>query len=237
MIQFYNVYKNYLSEKTALSDITLRIRRGELVFVTGPSGAGKTTLLRLIFGAEQATRGQILINGINLARASSSTISHLRRKVGVIFQDFKLLNDRPALDNVLIPLEVVGMKTREAKRRAWWALEAVGLKEKIHEMPERLSGGEQQRVAIARAIVNDPAILLADEPTGNLDQDLTLEIFNLLRDINKKGKTIVVASHDEESADRFAHRKIILDQGEIVAESSKNELPVYMASHQHISTL
>ncbi len=237
MIQFFNVFKNYHSERAALCDINLQIRRGEFVFVTGPSGAGKTTFLRLIFGAEQATRGQILVNGINLARARSATISHLRRRVGVIFQDFKLLYDRPALDNVLIPLDVVGMKTREAKRRAWWALEAVGLKEKIHEMPEQLSGGEQQRVAIARAIVNNPAILLADEPTGNLDQDLTLEIFSLLRDINKKGKTVVVASHDEESADRFAHRKIILDQGEIVAESNETELPVYMASHQHISTL
>ncbi|MBE9542283.1 MAG: ATP-binding cassette domain-containing protein, partial [Proteobacteria bacterium] len=171
MIQIFNLYKVYPDNHPALTDINLHIKKGDFVFVTGPSGAGKTTLIKLIFCAERATRGQIIVNGINLAKIKKSGISYLRRNIGVVFQDFKLLNNRTAYENIVFALEVTGARRKEIKRKAWQVLKLVGLQNRLDATPLGLSGGEQQRIAIARAIVNNPTILLADEPTGNLDSE------------------------------------------------------------------
>ncbi|HEY3449345.1 MAG TPA: cell division ATP-binding protein FtsE [Myxococcales bacterium] len=219
MIQLFHVNKRYDHDAPALVDVNLSIDKGEFVFLTGPSGAGKTTLLKLIFCAEKATSGQILVTGRNVARISGSQIPYLRRKIGVVFQDFKLLPGRTVRDNVALTLDVLGMSRRDAQRRVEVMLKQVGLAHKIDSYPPKLSGGEQQRVAIARALVNDPAILLADEPTGNLDHKLTLEIMDLLTDFSARGTTVVVATHDEGLLTRYQKRTISLAGGQVVADS------------------
>ncbi len=215
MIQLYHVSKSF-GPNEALSELNLRIRRGEFVFITGPSGAGKTTLLRLIFGAEDPTRGQILINGINLGRIKRSKLDLLRRKIGFVFQDFKLLNSRTASQNVSLALEVAGDRRSLIRKKTHQVLRAVGLASKEQAYPLQLSGGEQQRVAIARAIVNDPLILLADEPTGNLDPDITREIMVLFRSINLKGTTVIIATHNKELLRNTDQRIVVLNRGRIV---------------------
>lgn len=215
MIQLYHVSKNFGANE-ALSELNLRIRKGEFVFVTGPSGAGKTTFLRMIFGVEAPTRGQILINGINLSRISSSKLDLLRRKMGFVFQDFKLLHKRTISQNVALALEVAGERGSVVRKKTHQVLNAVGLSAKEQAFPLQLSGGEQQRVAIARAIVNEPLILLADEPTGNLDPDITREIMILFRSINMRGTTVVVATHNKELLRNTDQRVIILNKGRIV---------------------
>jgi len=200
----------------ALKEIDLRIRTGEFVFITGPSGAGKTTLLRLIFGAEPPTEGQIIINGINLSRISGTKLDLLRRKIGFVFQDFKLLSRRSVFQNVALALEVTGEKRSVVRKKTHQMLRAVGLAAKEEAYPIELSGGEQQRVAIARAMINDPLILLADEPTGNLDPDITRDIMVLFRSINLKGTTVVIATHSRELLRNTDQRIIVLHGGKVL---------------------
>lgn len=219
MIELYHVAKSYPgNDRPALKDITIKVEKGEFVFVTGASGAGKTTLLKLIFGAERATDGQILINGVNITRMDNRSLPELRRMIGVVFQDFKLLKNRTALENVQFALEVIGVPRRQVRRKAWLALKQVNLHDKIDSYPLNLSGGEQQRIAIARALVNNPAILLADEPTGSLDPENTKEIMKLFEEINTRGATVVVATHDRELIRSMGKRTIHLERGMLISE-------------------
>jgi cell division transport system ATP-binding protein len=216
MIQLYHVHKSYGADIPALIDLTLEIAKGEFVFVTGPSGAGKSTLLRLIFSAERPNRGQLLVNGRNTSRLRASAIPYLRRNIGVVFQDFKLLPQRTVEENVGIVLEVMGLARRDIRRRTFTLLKQLGLAHKMHQLPPRLSGGEQQRVAIARALINEPQILLADEPTGNLDPERSEEIMGLLQAANARGTTVVVATHDKALMSRLDKRVIALENGRLV---------------------
>lgn len=217
MIQLFHIYRNFGSN-IALSDITFSVGEGEFIFLTGPSGAGKTTLLRLIFGSEKPSSGHILINGVNLSRISRSKLDLMRRKMGFIFQDFKLLPRKTVFENVALALEVKGENRKFIRKKTHQSLRMVGLTEKEKAYPLSLSGGEQQRVAIARAIVNDPLILLADEPTGNLDPDLTREIIMLFRRVHAKGTTIIVATHSQELLKTPGKRTIVLNHGKIITE-------------------
>lgn len=217
MIQIYNVSKSF-GTNIALTDIALKIHKGDFVFITGPSGAGKTTLLRLIFGAERPTSGQILINGINLTRIKRHNLDLLRRKIGFVFQDFKLLNKRTVFQNVALALEVTGERPTTIRKKTNQALKAVGLREKEKFFPLQLSGGEQQRVAIARAIINDPLILIADEPTGNLDPAITRDIMVLFRSFNLRGTTLVIATHSRELLEDTDLKIVELNNGRIVDE-------------------
>jgi len=217
MIQLYRLFRNF-GPKVALNNLNFRVRKGEFVFVTGPSGAGKTTLLRLIFGAEKPTSGQILINGINLSRISRPKLDLLRRNVGFVFQDFKLLPKRTVFENVALALEVTGEPPSFIQKKTHQTLRLVGLADKEKAFPLQISGGEQQRVAIARAIVRDPLLLLADEPTGNLDPELTKDIMVLFRSIHMRGTTVIVATHSRELLEDTAQRTIFLNRGRIVGE-------------------
>ncbi|MBK8014989.1 MAG: cell division ATP-binding protein FtsE [Deltaproteobacteria bacterium] len=221
MIQAYHVTKVYdRGDKPALSDLNLEIDRGEFVFLTGPSGAGKTTFLRLLFAAERPTRGQILVNGRNVATLKTRQIPFLRRQIGVIFQDFKLIGHRTVEENVAYALHVAGGSSRRIRTRVDHVLRAVGLAHKAHMLPPRLSGGEQQRIAIARALVNDPVLLLADEPTGNLDAEITAEIMALLEQANARGSTVIVATHDLGILERYPKRTVRLKNGATVDPSA-----------------
>ena len=215
MIQLFHVTKNF-GGNVALKDINLRIRRGDFVFITGPSGAGKTTLLRLMFGAEQPTEGQILVDGINLNRISRLKLDLLRRRIGFVFQDFKLLNRKTVFQNVALASEVIGERHTITKKKAHQILRAVGLSTKEQAYPLQLSGGEQQRVAIARSMINNPLILYADEPTGNLDPDITREIMFLFRTINLRGTTVVIATHSRDLLENTEQRIVVLNQGMII---------------------
>lgn len=217
MIQIYRLFK-YFGSSVAIRDLNLRVREGEFVFLTGPSGAGKTTLLRLIFGAERPTSGHIIINGVNLSRISRLKLDLLRRKIGFVFQDFKLLSKKTVFENVALALEVTGERPGLIRKKTRQTLRLVGLAEKEKAYPLQLSGGEQQRIAIARALVKDPLILLADEPTGNLDPDLTKDIMILFRSIHIKGTTVVVATHSRELLEDTAQRTVFLHQGKITGE-------------------
>jgi cell division transport system ATP-binding protein len=217
MIQLFHIYKSF-GPSIALRDANLRVRKGEFVFISGPSGAGKTTLLRLIFGADTPTSGYLLINGINLNRIKRHSLDLLRRKIGFVFQDFKLLPKKTAFENVALALEVAGEQPGFIRKKTHQALKSVGLAEKEEAHPLQLSGGEQQRVAIARAIVKDPLILLADEPTGNLDPELTREIMVAFRSVHMKGTTVVIATHSRELLEDTAQRTVFLDRGRIVGE-------------------
>ena len=218
MIQLFHVFKTFGST-AAMRDISVRIHKGEFVFVSGPSGAGKTTLLRLVFGAERPTSGNILINGINLNRIGGSRLDLLRRRVGFVFQDFKLLPKKTVFENVALALEVAGLSRSFIRKKTRQSLKLVGLAEKEQAYPLQISGGEQQREAIARAIVKGPLILLADEPTGNLDSDLTREIMLLFKNIHQKGTTVVVATHSRELLDENPHRTVFLHRGSVVGET------------------
>jgi len=217
MIQIYRLSKSF-GTNIALQDIALRIRKGEFVFITGPSGAGKTTLLRHIFGTEKPTSGQILIDGINLTRISRNNLDQLRRKIGFVFQDFKLLNNKTIYQNVALGLEVTGERPAIIRKKVHQALRAVDLSKKEKAFPLEVSGGEQQRIAIARAIINDPMILIADEPTGNLDPDITKDIMVLFRSINLRGTTVIIATHSRELLRDTGQRIIVLNHGRIVEE-------------------
>jgi cell division transport system ATP-binding protein len=216
MIQIYNVCKAYQKDSSALEDISLKIPKGDFVYLTGPSGAGKSTLLKLLYGAEKPSRGQILVNGQNITRMVSANIPLLRRRLGIVFQDFKLLNRRTIYENVAFPLEVQGRKRYEVAKKVYQTLKYVGLEHKLQRHPLELSGGEQQRVAIARALVVDPLVLLADEPTGNLDAGISMEIMELFKGANARGSTVLIATHDREMKRRFPRRMITLEGGRLV---------------------
>ena len=220
MIQLFHVYKSYPGDPPVLSDVNLQVEKGEFVFLTGPSGAGKTTLLKMIFCAEEPTRGQILVGGKNVGRIRSSAVPYLRRNIGVVFQDFKLLPHRTVADNVSFSLDVLGVSRSESRERVMRMLKLVGLEHKSESLPVKLSGGEQQRVVIARALVNDPTILLADEPTGNLDPGLTVEIMDLLCEANVRGTTVMVATHDSTVLERYHKRVVRIERGKIVADDN-----------------
>jgi len=216
LIEFKNVTKRFGAIE-ALNNVTLNIGKGEFVLLTGPSGAGKTTLLRTIFVAERPDEGQILLSGWNVTKLRRGSIPYLRRNIGVVFQDFKLLRNRTALQNVYLALEIRGLPARQIRERSEAALEAVGLEERMNTRASFLSGGEQQRVAIARAVVGAPSILLADEPTGNLDPELARDILALLSEIAGKGTTVIVATHDPLVVQTAASdMEIMLDRGKVV---------------------
>lgn len=216
MIETRNLSKLYSRNVYALRDLSLTIGKGEFVFLTGPSGAGKSTFLRLLLMQERPSEGEIVANGTSLANLSRSEIQEYRRSVGFVFQDFKLIATRTVLDNICFVPRVLGVPLAQQRRRAFQVLKWVGLQHRMNAYPLDLSGGEQQRVAIARALVSDPLLLLADEPTGNLDPDLSLEIMNLLREVNAGGTTVVVATHDRELIRLVRRRTITLEAGRVV---------------------
>ncbi len=216
VIETYHLSKRYSRGVYALHDLTLRVDKGEFVFLTGPSGAGKSTLLRLLLRQERPSEGKILVGGRDLAELRTREVQEYRRNVGFIFQDFKLIPTRTVFENVAFVPRVLGVPESQQKRRAFQVLKWVGLQHRMSAFPLDLSGGEQQRIAIARALVNDPALVLADEPTGNLDPDLSLEIMNLLREINAAGTTVLVATHDRELIRLVGRRTVTLDHGKVV---------------------
>ncbi|KXJ99281.1 cell division ATP-binding protein FtsE [Nitrospirales bacterium NOB] len=216
MIQLFHVSK-YYDGRPALADVTLEVDKGEFILLMGPSGAGKSTLLKLLIGAERADDGQVFVQGRNLSKLRSSDIPALRRKVGVVLQDFRLLPKKTVFDNVSLPLLVQGAPAQEIRRKVTEALRAVGLDHKKDLFPPGLSTGEQQRICIARAIVNGPIVLLADEPTGNLDPELTTEIIELFKAINARGTTVMVATHDPHVLAQVNRRVITLERGRIVS--------------------
>jgi cell division transport system ATP-binding protein len=216
VIETHDLSKLYSRGLYALRDLSLTVDKGEFVFLTGPSGAGKSTLLRLLLAQEKPSEGELFVNGHELTKLSRGDIQEYRRGIGFVFQDFKLIPTRTVFENVAFVLEVLGVPSGQQRRRAFQVLKWVGLQHRINAFPRDLSGGEQQRIAIARALVNDPALVLADEPTGNLDPDLSLEIMNLLREINAGGTTVLVATHDRELIRLVGRRTITLDQGRIV---------------------
>ncbi len=224
MIQLYNVTKKYSSDSVAIKDLTLQIPKGDFVYVTGASGAGKSTFLRMLYAAEKPTRGQILIDRQNVSRIRSAQIPFLRRKIGVVFQDFKLLNSRTVYENVAFALEAQGKKRFEVSKKVYQALKEVGLEHRLQRKPLELSGGEQQRIAIARALVVDPLILLADEPSGNLDQEVTMDIMELFKRANARGTTVLLATHDHDLNRRFPRRVITLDQGKLIGDQQPLQL-------------
>jgi cell division transport system ATP-binding protein len=227
MIKFDNVNKRYESGQDALGRVSLEIERAEMVFLTGHSGAGKSTLLKLLTAIERPTRGNVIVGGQNLNRLRNSQIPYYRRNLGIVFQNHQLLFDRSVFDNVALPLSVSGCSKREVGRRVRAALDKVGLLHKENQNPIVLSGGEQQRVGIARAVVNKPAVLVADEPTGNLDPKLSEEIMRLFRDFNAVGTTVLIASHDLELIARMKQRVLTLQQGQLIYDGYPSREPAY----------
>ena len=215
MIETHHLSKIYSRGLYALRNLTLTIEKAEFVFLTGPSGAGKSTFLRLLLLQERPSEGEIFVNGQNLATLNRREIQEYRRGIGFVFQDFKLIPSRTVLENISFVPEVLGVPAAQQRRRAFQVLKWVGLQHRMNAYPLDLSGGEQQRIAIARALVNDPVLVIADEPTGNLDPDLSLEIMNLFREINAGGTTVLVATHDRELIRLVGRRTITLDQGKI----------------------
>jgi cell division transport system ATP-binding protein len=217
VIQFFNVSKSYNGAR-ALVGATLQIERGEFVFLVGPSGAGKTTLLKMILREEIPTRGQVYVCGRSIARMKHSEIPALRRQIGMVFQDFRLLQEHTTYENVAFAMQVIGSRPAEIKQRVPEVLGQMGLADAADMFPKQLSGGQQQRVAIARALVNKPALLIADEPTGNLDRDTAWEIINCLQEINSQGTTVMMATHAREIVDALRQRVIALENGRVVRD-------------------
>jgi cell division transport system ATP-binding protein len=216
MIQVFNLIKTYGGSTPALADISFSVKDGEFVFLTGPSGAGKTTLFKILFGGEKYDRGQVLVNGVNVGKLSEENLFFLRRDIGVVFQDYKLLPKKTVFENISFAQEVIGVPSKTIRTRTWEVLKSVGLTPKKDAYPLQLSGGEQQRVAIARALVNNPKIILADEPTGNLDPEISLKILNLFEKINQEGKTVIFATHSLEMLRAQNHRLLTLNRGKII---------------------
>jgi cell division transport system ATP-binding protein len=221
MIELFHIWKQYQKPYWALADVTLQIRVGDFYFITGPSGSGKTTLLKIIFREILPTEGQILIDGVNALKIPDAKIWKLRRQMGIVFQDFRLMFHRSVFENVAVPLQVIGVNRKEIRRRVFATLQKVNLHQKMWEFPSRLSYGEQQRVAIARAIVNNPEIILADEPTGNLDPELAFEIVSLFKEINRQGTTVIIGSHDRELIRHFGDNILFLQKGKIVGKEGR----------------
>ena len=222
MIRIEDVTKRYPGGQEALSGLNLAVDKGEMLFITGHSGAGKSTLLRLIALIERPSSGQVIVDGQNTRRVKRRKIPAYRRQIGMVFQDHKLLYDRPVADNVALPMVIAGVSHRDAGRRVRAALDQVGLLQKERRNPETLSAGEQQRVGIARAIVTRPKLLIADEPTGNLDPDLSLEVMRIFRRFNEVGVTLLIASHDISLIDRMGCRRIALDEGRLVPDEEED---------------
>ncbi len=221
-IDIKNCYKVYKNGVTAIADLTLSIDKGEFVFITGESGCGKSTLVKMLYREEKPTKGQVTVGGINVAKLYNSKVYKLRRKLGIVFQDFKLLPKLTVYENVAFGLENIGMGSSDIRKRVMKALERVGLKEKIRCFPNELSGGEQQRVCIARAIVNEPKVLICDEPTGNLDPKTSKEIVKVIHSINKEmGATVLMVTHDKEIVNSMKKRVITLDKGVLKNDTKK----------------
>ena len=221
LIRVDNVQKTYKNGVVALYDFNLSIQKGEFVFVIGASGSGKSTLIKMLYREEKPDRGNIFIGGINVAKLKNRKVYILRRKLGVVFQDFKLLPKLTVFENVAFAMEVFGYEKSEIHRRVLEVLELVGLKNKVRQYPEQLSGGEQQRVVIARAIVNNPKLLICDEPTGNLDPDTSMEIMRVLESINNLGTTIIMATHDRDIVDKMKKRVILVEAGRLKKDYEK----------------
>ena len=223
MIEMMNVTKKYNKGITAINNLSIQIKDGEFVYVVGPSGAGKSTFIKMMYREEKATKGRIRIGKYDLMKIRDRQIPYLRRYVGVVFQDFKLLQNKTVYENVAYAMEVIEKSPSEIKRRVQEVLELVNLKHCVDNFPNELSGGEQQRVAIARAIVNTPGILIADEPTGNLDPDTSMEIMDILERINEQGTTIVMATHNSQIVNEKKHRVIAIENGQIVRDQEQGE--------------
>ena len=221
MIHFYHVTKRFDRYSTALQDVTFHVEKGEFVFLTGPSGAGKSTLLKLILRQIKPTDGQIVVNGRNLNAMKPSQLPFFRREIGMVFKDFKLIDRMTVFENLSFILTVLSTPAKEHKKKAYHALRMVNLHHKLNAYPPHLSGGEQQRVAIARALINDPLVLVADEPTGNLDPDLSQEILQIFAEANLRGSTVLLASHDRELIRASGRRTITLEHGRIVDEKAR----------------
>ena len=230
MIDFYHVTKRFDRYSVALHDVNFHADKGEFVFLTGPSGAGKTTLLRLVFRAERPNDGQIIVNGMNVSAMPVSRVPALRRSIGIVFQDYKLLPTRTVLENVTYVQKFLGVPPAERRRRAYQVLRLVELHHRLGALPEELSGGEQQRVALARALVHDPSLLVADEPTGTLDHRLAGEVLKLIAEINIRGTTVVVATHDQDLVRTSGRRCLTLDRGRVVEGLVEAALPPQAAT-------
>ncbi len=226
MIQFFHVGKQFPGGQVALEDVTFEIDRGEMVFLTGPSGAGKTSLLKLIFREDVPTSGSILVNGRNVSSLPRRTVPYLRRSIGVVFQDFRLIARKTVFENVSYLPRILGMDRDQQRKLAYDTLRRVGLAHRLNAFPPELSGGEKQRVALARALINEPEILLADEPTGNLDPDLSQEILRLLVEVNLRGTTVLLATHDRDTIQRLGRRVLTLAQGHLVGDQPAATAPV-----------
>ena len=221
MISLTNVSKRYPSGNLALDNVNLEIDKGEFVFIVGSSGAGKSTLMRLLLREEVPTSGRIIVNGKNVGELRRREIPYFRRTLGVVFQDFRLIPTMNVYDNVAFALRATNVSTRDIRQRVPYILNLVGLQGKARSMPEQISGGEQQRVALARALVNNPDIILADEPTGNIDPELSFEIVELLTEINKVGTTVVMVTHEHDLVAQFQHRIIRIEQGQLIADTGR----------------
>ena len=226
MIEFQNVTKKYPNGTIALNDVSLRIADGEFVFIVGSSGVGKSTLIKLMLREERASSGVIKVNGKNLGKMPRYKIPKFRRSIGVVFQDFRLIPNMTAYDNVAFALRVTNVPNKEIKRKVPYMLSLVGLANKAKCKPDELSGGEQQRVALARALVNSPSLIIADEPTGNIDPELSFEIVDLLNEINKLGVTIVMVTHEHDLVQQFNRRVITIEKGEVIRDVEGTEAPV-----------
>ncbi len=226
-IKFRNVDKTYKNGVNAIYNMNLDIKKGEFVFVIGASGSGKSTLIKMLYREEKPTSGEIYVGGVNVAKVKNSKVYKLRRKIGIVFQDYKLLPKLTVYENVAFALEIYGLPTEEVKRKVLKALDLVGLKARSKSYPDQLSGGEQQRVAIARAIVNSPKLLICDEPTGNLDPDTSLEVMKVIEKINDLGTTVVMATHDREMVDKMKKRVVLLDNGKLVKDYEKGSYSNY----------
>lgn len=223
MIEMVNVKKMYPNGVTAVNGINVNIKKGEFVYVVGPSGAGKSTFIKMMYREEKPSEGTITVNGINLSNIRNSKVPIFRRNLGVVFQDFKLLPTLTVYENVAFTLEVIEVDPKEIKKRVMETLDLVGLKHKARMIPAELSGGEQQRVAIARSIVNDPKVVIADEPTGNLDPETSWDIMNIFEEINARGTTIVMATHNKEIVDNLKHRVIAIENGTIIRDEQRGD--------------
>lgn len=221
MIEFLNVTKEYANDVEALFDISINIKKGEFIFLVGPSGAGKTTLIKLLLKEENPTKGKIILKDKDITKVRSRAIPYIRRDIGVVFQEFRLLSNKTVYENIAFAMEIIGENTNEIKRRVPIILEMVNLSSRSSSYPDQLSGGEKQRVSIARAIVNNPPVLIADEPTGNLDPDTSWEIMKVLMDINQRGTTVLMVTHSKDIVDSMGKRVIEIQDGKLIRDEEK----------------
>lgn len=223
MIEMVDVNKTYPNGVIAVNGISVKIKKGEFIYVVGPSGAGKSSFIKMMYREEKPTSGTITVNGVSLAKIRNSKVPVFRRNIGVVFQDFKLLPTLTVFENIAFALEVIEVEPKEIKERVMEVLDLVGLKHKARMIPTELSGGEQQRVSIARAIVNKPKVVIADEPTGNLDPETSWEIMNIFEEVNKRGTTVVMATHNKEIVDNLRHRVIAIEGGKIIRDEQRGD--------------